>query len=568
MSFPSTSTSVRNAKVEFQVFKHFHVHHRLKLKVFTRTTKRDDEQLRRSSLLFGIILRLPPTRPPKPVGILETLENQKHFTSLLLEDESANERKMPLPFASKTRSGNGENNDDSVAAALYWDSHHHPEILLNERMSIHNNSTDTDIDSDVDRNHHMNMAQHVLNVCGDVLTKASDVLDDMVDEDLLGSAIQRGCADLANAIGSLAHQLENQTEDERRDLAQACLQDVSTALAVAEAAQAQHDLLLHQMPPDDDNDNVAAANATTTSMVQWHREFANQMQDESQLVQVIAAAGSFLRDVEETLRAVEQSEAQELADVALTVAKIFVTSLQSMHAQLRPRDLLLAANSGGSGAGAAGGSSTVRIELLDDDDDDDEREKAATTRNQQPAENNQQNGKHLQRRRQMNDRLRVLWPPLGPAVSKALDWGKEAALAQPLLLSIALAMILWPAAATTAIIGTPLVLADGFLQDMYAHFQDGPLVVGLERGAAQLFHTGRLALVTGKVVGRHSLRVLQRQVDRNGGVGQIVAGVAGMAVDRITHPVETIGWSVDQIKRLLQHFTDQEREETVQVLQQ
>jgi hypothetical protein len=480
-----------------------------------------------------------------------------------------------------------DKNDSTVTDALYWDSGHHdrPEIVLNDgsgglttgSSTSNRNLSDQSNRLLVTKNDHddnLNIAEQVLTACGDILTEANEALDE-VDEDMLGSAIQRGCTDLANVIGNLALQLESQSDDERRDLAQACLQDVRSAAALVAAAEQEHDLLLQHLPPDSN------ASPAAPSLAEWQNQQQQQLHEsfatmnESQLVQAIAAAGCFLRDVEDTLRAVEREEAQELADVALTAARIFVTSLQSMHAQLCPQDLLMGSSrscGGPVGLDAGGSSSSVRIELLDDDDADADDENDGTTNEKAAKGNADTNNRNPQaknkHRKQKMDRLRVLWPPLGPAVSQALSRGKEAALSLHPLLSMALAMILWPAAVTTAIVGTPLVLVDGFIQDIYSNFQDAPLVVGLERGAAQVFHTGRLALVTGKVVSRHSLRVVQRQIHRNGGLGHIATSAAGMAVDRILHPMESIGWSVDQIKRLLQHFTDQELDKTLQVLQQ
>jgi hypothetical protein len=62
-------------------------------------------------------------------------------------------------------------------------------------------------------------------------------------------------------------------------------------------------------------------------------------------------------------------------------------------------------------------------------------------------------------------------------------------------------------------------------------------------------------------------------------VGKIAQDISGMAVDRVTHPIETvemawggISWGVgilrDTVEHLTEHLKDQEREETVQNLQQ
>eukprot|EP00522_Entomoneis_paludosa_P015931 CAMPEP_0172459070 /NCGR_PEP_ID=MMETSP1065-20121228/30841_1 /TAXON_ID=265537 /ORGANISM="Amphiprora paludosa, Strain CCMP125" /LENGTH=120 /DNA_ID=CAMNT_0013213625 /DNA_START=189 /DNA_END=551 /DNA_ORIENTATION=- len=119
-----------------------------------------------------------------------------------------------------------------------------------------------------------------------------------------------------------------------------------------------------------------------------------------------------------------------------------------------------------------------------------------------------------------------------------------------------------------------MVIADGFLQDFYNHFEDAPLVEGLERGAAHLYQTARLALLSGKLVSRQTVFVVKRQVERHGGVGQIAQNCADLAIDRVTHPIETvqmacggIAWGWGQIQRAVQEFQDQERQEAVQALQ-
>ena len=171
------------------------------------------------------------------------------------------------------------------------------------------------------------------------------------------------------------------------------------------------------------------------------------------------------------------------------------------------------------------------------------------------------------------DRLRVLWPPLGAHVSGALSWGKEAASQKPLL-AVALGMTLWPVAVLTAIIGGPVVVADAFLQDLYQNFSDGPVIEGLERSAAQLYHTGRLSLLCGRLLGRQTLRVVHRQVERRGGVRKLAHDLGGMAVERVAHPVETasmawggISWSVGLALDAWNQVKERESGDVVQRLQ-
>lgn len=137
---------------------------------------------------------------------------------------------------------------------------------------------------------------------------------------------------------------------------------------------------------------------------------------------------------------------------------------------------------------------------------------------------------------------------------------------------MALGITLWPAAVATAFVGAPLVVADCLVQKSYETFQDGPIVSNVEKAAMQVFEAGKLSLIVGKLVARQSLRVLNRQIDRHGGIGKIAQTVGSAVVDRAMHPVETIGavweglqWGVDMIQKNLQHFNlDEEHRDAVQ----
>jgi hypothetical protein len=140
---------------------------------------------------------------------------------------------------------------------------------------------------------------------------------------------------------------------------------------------------------------------------------------------------------------------------------------------------------------------------------------------------------------------------------------------------VALGITLWPAAAVAALVGTPLVVLDGVLQNLYRNFQDGPIVQGVERSAAQLYQTGRLSLLCGRLVGRQAWRVACRQVERHGGLGHLAGEVGGFCLDRATHPVETAamtwngisgGWNaaMDAWNQL----REREQDDTAQRLQQ
>ena len=420
---------------------------------------------------------------------------------------------------------------------------------------------------------HENAAQQILDRVGDMLDAADAQLERLEDEQdsnaLLSNAIYRTAQDLAEAVGNLAHHLEHQTEEEQRQLAEACLRDVQQHSLYLQEEQS---LSLSNYNNDNDFQQQQSSSSSPSPLplqdtTAIHQELAHM--NAHDFGQIIQAASVFLRDVEASLRALERAEAEEVADVALTVARLFIASLQSLHEQCVPQDLVdaMATTTTTTSSHNATARSSVTIEVLDENDDNVHDEQTTNNKNTTKGKS-----AHKQSRKRRMDRLRVLWPPLGPQVQKACQWGQQAATDQPLL-AIALGFTLWPAAILSAMIGAPFLIADKVLQDVYNHFQQGPLLQSMERGAAQLYQTGRLALVSGKLVTRQTWRIAQRQVNRHGGLPQIAQNVLAFGVDRVTHPVETAGmvwdglcWTKDRVCETVERFRDPERDASVEEL--
>ena len=411
-----------------------------------------------------------------------------------------------------------------------------------------------------DRQGQESAAAHILATVGDLLATADAQLEQLEQDDILSTAIYRGSQELAAAVGHLAHQLEQQTQEDQRALAAACLRDVQ-----------EHCLYLQEQQDYDNNNNTLEFE--NQALVMQNKELTQM--NEHDFVQVLQGAAVFLRDVEASLKALETDEAEEVADVALTVGRLFVASLQSIHEHLVPQDLLESLNNHHQQQSSSNSArSTVTIELLEAEDDEEAENNTSNTNKTASSAHRSQGNTPRSQAKQRRDRLRVLWPPLGPQVQKACQWGQRTAMQQPLL-AVALGFTLWPAAVFSAFIGTPVLIADHVMQDFYIHFQDGPWIQNLERGAAQIYQTGRLALVSGKLVTRQGLRVAKRQIDRNGGLPQVAQNIIAFGVDRITHPVETLGilwdglcWTKDRVCETIDHFRDEERDPKVIQLQQ
>lgn len=363
-------------------------------------------------------------------------------------------------------------------------------------------------------------ARDVLIVVGEALEKASTMIDDIERDQLLGPAITRCCADLADMAAEVAAEIHSKSDDERRELARACLHD---------ARGVREELLLTEEGDRSAGTVVltegAVANAATKSAAEAMADLT-----EEDVVSAVNSAETILLDVEEVLRSVGREEADEIAEVGLTVAKMFVWSLQSIHGRVTPQ-LLAGISDEREDAGNA------TIEMLDDDSEDNAQGKADTRASTERSRSTTLPGR----------RMRALWPPLGPAVASAGQWGADAASKNPIL-SVALGMALWPAAIMASFVGAPLLAADWALQKGYEAAQDGPVVEAAERGAANLYEVGKLYYLCGRLVVRQGWKVGQRQVERRGGLGAVANDIGNLAIDRALHPVETATMAWDGLK--------------------
>mmetsp|Transcript_42303 Transcript_42303/g.47266 ORF Transcript_42303/g.47266 Transcript_42303/m.47266 type:complete len:424 (+) Transcript_42303:72-1343(+) len=332
------------------------------------------------------------------------------------------------------------------------------------------------------------------------------------DRDLLPSAIIRKCHEFADSVGSLAQELESQSLEERKELANVIREDLRLNIPFSFTTNKNSDI-----GNDMDNGNSRKA-----------------IDDNYNILQALSGASTILRDVENSLRDIGNDEAKDIADTALIVARLFLLSLQSIHTNIsstlttsdneeeegKDNNFMMNSSSNNNNNGRI----MVIIEELsrDDDDNDADKEKISSKDHQR------------QRRRQ-----RVLWLPLGPHVDQAMSWTKEEATKRPLL-AAALGLTLWPVTISTTLVGISISLFDGAVQDIYQKFQDGPIIGAVEQSAAQAYQAGRLTVVTSKILGKHTIRVIGRQIDRRGGIGSIVEDIGGIALNRITHPINTI----------------------------
>lgn len=421
------------------------------------------------------------------------------------------------------------------------------------------------------------MAAPFLNMLGHVLDGADDLIGNLErDPTLLPHAILRRCSELADMVGGLASELKQQSPEYQQQLASAIHDDLNslrlqiepTARNITSSDDAL-DSLSKTPTPSTIGNKLSIKSVSPTCIAAPPLEMSSEQElvlrdalgvevSESDVLQALAGASSVLSDVEAAFREVGKDDAEEIADVAVTLARLFLMSLQNVYATLTPDSLVESTSMPARGVTGFDRSSpsTVVIEELADLADTNEQDE-----NEVDLEIGDLTSKgavdQLSTRRRSSQRkvqrVRVLWPPIGPHVNAAVGWTQDEARKRPLL-AAALGLTLWPVVISTAFLGGTACVLDRFLQDSYDHFQ-GPVIENLEQGAASVYQAGKLSLVTGKLVGKQTWRVIHKQIERNGGMGRVVEKIGGMALDRVTHPVETVGfiwsgvtWVVDRTK--------------------
>ena len=392
---------------------------------------------------------------------------------------------------------------------------------------------------------------------GQALDGADRTLEGLeADRELLPSAILRKCHEFADGLGSLAGELEGQSIQERKVLAGAIKDD----LRLFDEEREKHLRRLTANAKSDTNNS----NSNSNSMID---NSAGEVKDE-EILRALSGASTLLRDVETAFREIGNDEAEEVADAALLMARLFILSLQNIHSNL-VKQLLGSGNDPNRIQGKQSNTrSAAWIEELSNDDGDgddnvinDSDNDASSNKENRPSGERRRTTRRYQQRR-----MRVLWPPLGPKVDTAMAWTREEATKRPFL-AVALGLTLWPVAISTALVGTSVALLDGAFQNTYERFREGPWISVVEESAAQAYQASRLTVATGKLVGKQSLRVAARQIERRGGLQLVVQDLGGMALDRIAHPIDTIGkiwdgvhWGFGVVKDATDDFVSMRRE--------
>jgi hypothetical protein len=208
-------------------------------------------------------------------------------------------------------------------------------------------------------------------------------------------------------------------------------------------------------------------------------------------------------------------------------------------------------------------SSSLSIEFIADDDkgdtnddDGDNDDKGYNVNEEKNMRNNFKSNKKISatssgsNRSSREERIRVLWPPIGPSILSVASWGKDEAVKHHPILSIAITMSLWPTAFILAFIGAPIIAFDYALQSGYGALEDhhAPLIQNVEQGAANVVQIGKLYFLISKLMVKQSIQVGKRHIERRGGVQQVAQDGGSWALDRAIHPVESVGMAFNTLK--------------------
>lgn len=384
---------------------------------------------------------------------------------------------------------------------------------------------------------------------GDALNHASAMLDDLENDGMLGSSIRRYAFDLALVVGNVARDIDCGNDDDLDlnldpsgttpsiDNRNGNVQKKKWARAIIQDAQNQ--LALEEHRSNINNQNRSNGTIGIVPAPQHEKSAAGVIAElnENDIVDAMKTAKSILLDIEDALKNISVDDAEEIADVGLVVAKMFLWGLQNVQNQVV--HTMITGNGNDVGGPMLSSSTqrrnvdshdTLEIEIIEEEGEDD------SNSNNEKAESI-----HTSRKSKLKDnRVRVLWPPIGPSVISVASWSKDEAVKNPIL-SIALALALWPTAIIVAFIGTPILTIDYALQAGYNAVEDRPLVQNLERSAANVCQVGKLYFLVSKLMLKQSVRVGKRQIERRGGIHKVAEDVGHWTVDRIMHPVESAG---------------------------
>ena len=465
-----------------------------------------------------------------------------------------------------------------------------------------------------------------LQLIANFLNTAESTLNDITEREslgqqVLGPGIVRVCHDLADEVEGVANELRKEHTRAAQHLAHAMSDHELNLIEEGDATNNNRNGGVEKEVNNiiseggaitaNNNDNALAQHSTTLTS----SESVASFQSQEEFISTLSTTHTLLLDTAAALRAITQQEAQELGEVALDVARMFLWSLGKVHSNmiqmtmsneyyphpassstttpLQPPILVVPHHEKemqgqiiGVGVAlpkkstlAAGLSANTTpkqnrvtwynentkshngpvIEILGEEEKKEgSPQKIPTTTEfryspqlspipSSPGASSPINsissskistgglgGGHS------CERVRILWPPLLPAMTEV---GKSCAIhaKEHPLPAIAIGLTCGPVAIlTAALAGPPLLVTDWAIQTSYdALSEHTPVIENVEKGAASALQVARLAILCSKLVIKQGLTVGERQIERRGGAGKICSDVVSGALDMATHPVET-----------------------------
>ena len=448
-----------------------------------------------------------------------------------------------------------------------WSRHDHPQQQQQPQTTTTSSTT---------ANHQLVvMSRQVWEMTGHWINMLQREMEELEQDGILGHAIIRACHELADTLAHLTTQLQDyQRQHQRHENDQLIPNTTRTSSTRRNTnkndffEQSVNSLLLLQM-------EEVHTTYTTTAVTDWNKNHAIYDIPDVLLENIDTTAAQrnpnvdddhhhhhdidmanidplppvidLLQDMEQALRNMDETEANDLAEAAITVGHLLVAAMQQVHAQLPMSD------------------------YVHDTDDDD-----STSTNRHRGIPPLQESPHITRLNENDDgtdetiqpkvtpslllsttttsttvppykpyapkRVRCLWPPLQPVAQHIIQYThQEVIQKQPIYITAPILLTGWPILVTTTIIGSGIVVTDNALQHLYHHIQDHPVVVTSEMSMASLLQTMKLGYLTSKAVAKPTLRVVQKQIQRH------APQVQESVLYHIHHPIETIHSTVQTL---------------------
>jgi hypothetical protein len=443
--------------------------------------------------------------------------------------------------------------------------------MLEFQTTEHSNNVSSPLSSSIMRNSEqaapvttlalIPSANVLLDAMSKLLHSAEREIQQLERDNILGTAVIRACAEIADLVGHVASQLEDQTDSERRHFAAACLQDFQSSPNNDSLRLTVEGDLLPISSLYDTDSSVATSNVL--DMVATSSSDSNKDDAMGAMGQV----ATLLRDVEFSLRSMDADDASDLADTALIVAQLGLAALHNIHSQLvhycwqqeqednndRKESPFgrTSRNSTGAKFSSSEWQGSPNIVLLSDDDDDIAPRLSRRGIDEEPIP---ESPPTMNSRSRSPQRMRCLWPPLKPEAFKILQWSRDELQKHHWMWTAALGLTFWPVWTTTAVIGSSALVVDAVLQRLYRQWEDTAFVSSAEYAATSVFLSAKLTLLSAKAIVKPTLRVARRQLQRHGPAMQ------EWTRHKIAHPVETLceatqgaAWCLQQVCGMVAH---------------